>query len=216
MRLSKLLSYIFLIVFTQVVIADPVVQRVCNDTDFGFYILYHGDSSECSLHNKSIIIHPKTIFSHEFLLEIGHKGLVLRPVFYKNPKTGHIYWFVDQETYEYNPELIKKTYEVWKNQNDLRKYRENFQAWFDYWVGKDVSVTFDPLEVFGYLLNLSRIRIKNSRHDHVQWLSFAKGIFSKLVLNLHLTMLTRKGIMAKIIVNHGQGGICSNGVIERI
>jgi len=201
---------------TQLIIADPVVQRVCNDTDFGFYILYHGDSSECSLHNKSIIIHPKTIFSHEFLLEVGQKGLVLRPVFYKDSKSGNMYWFVDQETYEYNLELIKQAYEAWKKQNSLRKYKNDYQDWFDRFVGQDISVTFDPLELFGYLLNLSRIRIKNFNHQYVQWLSFAKGIFSKLVLNLHLTTLPRKGIISKIIVQHGQGAICANGTVERI
>jgi hypothetical protein len=66
------------------------------------------------------------------------------------------------------------------------------------------------------LLDLSRIRIKNFNHQHVQWISFAKGVFAKLILNLHLTTLPRKGVVTKVIVRHGQGAICSNGVVERL
>jgi hypothetical protein len=94
--------------------------------------------------------------------------------------------------------------------------KQNAQSWFNGWVGQDVSLIFDPLEIFGYLLDLSRVRIQNFSHEHVQWLSFAKGIFSKLVLNLYLDIQPRKGVITKVVVVHGPGGICTNGVVERI
>lgn len=214
--MEKIKYYVILVCLQGYFFAAPVVQKVCNDTDFGYYILLHGDSSECTLHNKSIIIHPKTIFLHEFLLEKGQQGLILRPVFYKDSSSGKIFWLVNQDTYEYDQDLVKKAYNAWKKKDSNRKYKNGYQVWLDEWIGQDISVAFDPLELFGYLLDLSRIRIKNFNHQHVQWLSFAKGIFSKLILNFKITTLSRKGIIGKVSVGHGQGGICSNGLVERI
>jgi hypothetical protein len=111
--------------------------------------------------------------------------------------------------------LIEKAYQAWKKR-DINRKKKDSQDWFNQWVGQDITVAFDPLEILGYLLDLSRIRIKNFNYQHVQWLSFAKGIFSKLIINLHLKALPRKGVMTKVIVGHGPGGICNNGSIERL
>lgn len=196
--------------------AAPIVQKIVNDTDFGFLIVYHGDTSECTLHNKYKIIEPRTIFNHEFLLEVATKGLVLRPIFYKNQEKDEVFWLTDQKTYEYNDELIEHAYEHWKSNKFTRKYKNDPQAWMKNWIGSDISVTYDPLEFLGYLLYLSRVRISNLNYNHTQWLSFAKGIFSKLILELHLSQSKKSGILGKISVEHGEGGICNSGVVERI
>jgi len=199
-----------------VCIAAPVVQKIVNDTDFGFLILYHGDTSECTLHDKYKIIQPRTIFNHEFLLEVGTKGLVLRPVFYKDKQNDEVFWLTDQGTYEYDPTLIEQAYEHWRSNNIGKKYKGDFESWMKDWVGSDIFVAYDPVELLGYLLYLSRVRISNLNYNHTQWLSFAKGIFSKLMLEFGLSQSRRTGVLGKISVLHGQGGICNSGVIELI
>jgi hypothetical protein len=205
-----------LLLLSAVCTAAPIIQKIVNDTDFAFLILDHSDTSECSLKDKCMIIQPRTIFNHEFLLEIGVKGLVLRPIFYKNQKENKIFWLTDQKTYEYDNALIEDVYRDWSLGRSTRKHKHNPEVWMRNWVGGDISVTYDPVEFLGYLLYLSRVRISNSSYYHTQWLSFAKGIFSKLMLELHLSQKSSKGIAGVVYVQHGQGGICNGGIVERI
>lgn len=196
--------------------AAPIIQKIVNDTDFAFLILDHSDTSKCSLKDKFMIIQPRAIFNYEFLLETGAKGLVLRPIFYKNQKDNKVFWLTDQNSYEYDTKLIEDAYKNWSFGRSTRKYKHDSEVWMRNWLGGDISVTYDPLELLGYLLYLSRVRISNSNAYHTQWLSFAKGIFSKLMLELRLSQKTSKGIAGVVSVQHGQGGICNDGVIERI
>lgn len=214
MRLFLLSTY--LVLQQAVCFAAPIVQKISNNTDFGFLIVYHDDTSECSLHNKNKIIEPKSVFNYEFLLEVNTKGLVLRPAFYRDPKENKIFWLIDQKSCEYNDELVQKAYDRWHENKDFRKYKENPQVWMKQWVGGDISLTFDPVELLGYLLYLSRVRISNLNYNHTQWLSFAKGIFSKLMLELRLAQDRKTGLFGAVSVQHGQGGICNSGVVERI
>jgi hypothetical protein len=205
-----------LLLLSAVCTAAPIIQKIVNDTDFGFLILDHSDTSECSLKNKFMVIQPRTIFNYEFLLETGTKGLVLRPVFYKNQKDNKISWLTDQNLYEYNDGLIEEAYKNWSFGKSIRKHKRDPETWMRNWLGGDISVTYDPLELLGYLLSLSRVRISNTNSYHTQWLSFSKGIFSKLMLELRLSQKTSKGIAGVVSVEHGEGGICNEGVVERI
>lgn len=205
------------IIFLQAVCtAAPIVQKIVNDTDFGFVILKHDDSSECTLQNKCLIIQPRSTFNRDFLLELGAKGLVLRPIFYKDQKQNKIFWITDQKSYDYDDALIQEAYDHWIVGRPKRKYKHNPQFWFKHWVGGDVTVSFDPVEILAYLSDQPRARITNVNSNHAQWLKFAKGIFSKLMLELHLSQISTKGIFSKLFVEHGQGGICNSGVVERI
>ncbi len=196
--------------------AAPIVQKIVNDTDFAFLILDHSDTSPCSLKDKFMIIQPRTIFNHEFLLETGTKGLVLRPIFYKDQNNNTVSWLTDQNSYEYDDAFIENAYNSWSLGKSTRKYKHDSEIWMRNWLGGDISVKYDPVEFLGYLLYLSRVRISNSNSYHTQWLSFAKGIFSKLMLELRLSQKTSKGIAGVVSVQHGQGGICNDGAIEKI
>jgi len=195
--------------------ATPLIQKIVNNTDFGLLILSHSDNSSCSLQGKSIIIKPHDTFNHEFLLELGQPSLVLRPVYFQDSVTKENVWLTDQ-SYQYQAELVKKAYQVWKKQKKLHKYKKNYQQWLQLWVGLDLSVLPHQVEMLGYLLNLSRVAMYNNSHKHLQWLSFSKGVFSKLVLELHILQKRRKGLQGKIQILHGEGGICNNGIIERL
>ncbi len=207
---------IWLLFAQSMVYTTPLIQKIVNNTDFGLLILSHSDSSGCSLQNKSIIIKPHDVFNHAFLLESGEPSLVLRPVYYKAPFLEKIIWLTDQSAYQYQSNLVSQAYVAWKQQIKKSSYKKNAQYWLHQWIGLDVSVIPHQVEMLGYLLNLSRVTISNNHHKHTQWMSFSKGVFSKLVLELHISQSSRKGLLGKIIILHGEGGICSDGIIERL
>jgi len=79
MRVMRILYVGFLIAcFQQYMITAPLIQKITNDTDFAFVILSHSDNSDCSLSGKSVIIQPRSSFTHEFLIELGETSLVMR------------------------------------------------------------------------------------------------------------------------------------------
>lgn len=193
----------------------PLIQKVVNNSDFGLLVLEHSDSSSCSLQGKSVIIKPQETFNQEFLLELGQPSLTLRPVYYQDPVTKQIAWLTDT-AYQYNSARVDQAFELWKKQKKIYKYKKTAQEWLHDWVGLDIAVVPHQVEMLGYLLNLSRVAIYNASHQHMQWLSFSKGIFSKLVLELRIQQHKKKGLWGKIHMLHGEGGICNNGVVERL
>lgn len=222
---GRTLCTVITLMMYQIVVTAPLIQKVTNKTDFGFAVVKHTDDSSCSLRGKSIIIQPKSEFVHEFLLELGDPSLVLRPVFYQHPKTKKIVWLTNKN-FDYNPSLIESAYLLFKSskhkdqnkrhQKSERAYKKALDHWFETWVGQDICVVPHQVEMLGYLRDSSRILIYNKDHKHEEWLSFSKGIFSKLVLEVELHQYKQQGIVGKLIVLHGEGGVCSDGIVERL
>ncbi|OGB86117.1 hypothetical protein A3J41_02990 [candidate division TM6 bacterium RIFCSPHIGHO2_12_FULL_38_8] len=192
----------------------PLISKIVNNSDFGYVILEHSDGSSCSLAGKNVIIDARSQFDHEFLLERGVPSVLLRPIYFLDPKTKQKILFVD-DSYNFIPERLDQAHELWKENKGHKKFNES-QLWMNLLVGLDISVVPHEVEIFGYLLNLSRVMVKNNIKQQVTWISFAKGIFSKLALELEVTQHRRKGIRANIKVLHGEGGVCVDGVIERL
>lgn len=192
----------------------PLISKIVNNSDFGYVILEHSDNSSCSLAGKEIVIHAHDQFNHEFLLERGVPSVLLRPIYYLDKKTGKKINFVDQE-YNFVPALLDKAYDLWKENKGTKKFTSS-QHWLNLLIGIDISVVPHEVEIFGYLLNLSRVMVKNNIRQNVTWISFAKGIFSKLALELDITQHRRKGIRVAVKVLHGEGGVCVDGVVERL
>lgn len=201
--------------------AAPVIQSIVNDSDFGFVIIEHSDASDCSLSNRGVVIGAHSKFTHEFLLEIGKPSIVLRPVYYKDPFTKKKIWFVD-DSYHFNPEKIQEVYDLWFETKGAKEFKTP-DDWMNHWLGRDITVVPHEVEISGYLVNLSRVVVKNnkgiskSRKDkQVAWLSFSKGIFSKLIVELDINQTMGKGVYPTIQIFHGEGGVCSHGIVERI
>ncbi|MBP6892296.1 hypothetical protein KBB68_01815 [Candidatus Babeliales bacterium] len=222
MRLQICIQVAAIVSFFMVhVYAAPVIQSIVNNSDFGFVILEHSDASDCSLSDCDVVIDDHSKFTHEFLLEIGKPSIVLRPVYYKDPFTKKKIWFVD-DSYHFNFEKIKEVYDLWFETKRAKKFK-TVDDWLNHWIGRDITVIPHEVEISGYLINLSRVVVKNNKKisksykdKQVAWLSFAKGIFSKLVIGLDINQTIGKGIYPTIQVFHGEGGVCSNGIVERI
>lgn len=194
--------------------AAPLIQKIINHSDFGFVILEHSDTSSCSLSKRGVIIDAQSVFEHEFLLERGKPSVVLRPIYYLNPVAKKKITFVD-DRYNFDQEKLEQAYRLWKTIKGTKKFI-NPEIWMSSWVGNDISVVPHEVEIFGYLINLSRVVIKNNKHQQAHWLSFSKGIFSKLIVEVEITQHLFKGIKARINLLHGEGGVCSNGIVEKL
>ncbi len=201
--------------------AAPIIQSIVNDSDFGFVILEHSDSSECSLSDRNVLIDAHSKFMHEFLLQLGKPSVLLRPVYYLDPFTKIKIWFVDN-SYHFNPEKVKEVYELWFETKGAKEFKSS-DDWLNHWLGRDILVVPHEVEILGYLVNLSRVVAKNNKgiskskkDKQVVRLSFSKGIFSKLVIELDINQTMGKGVYPTIQIFHGEGGVCSNGTVERI
>ena len=216
MRLQNCIQItVVLSCFTLSVQAAPLISKIVNNSDFGYAIVEHSDSSSCSFAGKNVVIDAKSEFQHEFLLEPGKPSVRLRPIYYLDPNTQNKTTFVDQN-YELVPDWLDVAHDLWKSGKGNKKFKKS-QDWLDFLIGKDITVVPHEVEIFGYLLNLSRIIVKNNIHKpQIKWLSFAKGIFSKLTLELKITQHRRQGIRAKMEVLHGEGGVCVDGKVEKL
>lgn len=194
--------------------AAPLIQKIINHSDVGFVILEHSDTSGCSLKNRGTVIDAHGTFDYDFLLELGRPSVVLRPIYYISPVTGKKSMLVD-ECNQYQPERVQEAHEAFKHSKKAKKFK-TAQDWLQDFIGLDISVIPHEVEILGYLLNLSRVMIKNHRYQQAHWMSFAKGIFSKLVLELNIYQNRYKGIYATISVLHGEGGVCTDGAVERL
>ena len=206
--------------------AAPLIQKINNKSDFGFVVLKHSDLSSCSLTpsetRKNIVIDAHSIFNQSFLLEVGQPSLVLRPIYYQDCQTNEKVALAD-DTFEYVTENIEQAFVVWKKNTGSRK-KQTAQEWFDGWVGKDITVTPYTVSIFGYLNNWSRVIVRNnvkkkakrSIKNPDEWIKFAKGIFSKEVLELDIDQSKHRGVLGFVKMFHGEGGICIDGAVERI
>lgn len=204
--------FILLLTNVYVVYTAPLVQSITNKTQLGFEIISHTDTSACSAQLSSYLINSQSKFYNEFLVERGQPCLVLRPVYYEDTSTGFRISLVDSHK-QFNFQNIHQAYELWKKAGNKRKFM-NAEDWFNRWVGQDIAVRPHTNEIIGYLINLSRVHISNNIKEQGVWLSFAKGVFAKLVLEIDIDQHARKGIIPTIRVIPGEGGICSNGMIE--
>lgn len=222
MKMSYILyAYSALLSLSLSVFADPVMQSIQNDTDFGFAVINHSDASECSLGNKQVVIPARSEFSHQFLLPTNNTNarnnmdsacLVLRPAYYQDPTTNKQYELTD-ENFDNKPMMAHTAFEAYRGQPNSCRCKNDSEYWLKHFVGEDIFVMTHLTEMLGYLKDSARIAVVNSRSKHTEWLSYSMGIFSKLVLKLRIFQ-TSRGIKMRLIVLHGEGGVCSNGAID--
>lgn len=219
--------------------AAPVVQKIINNSQVGFVIVLHSDASSCSLHQKNIKIEAKSTLVEDFLLEPSVKlpekslpegfeeksskflpkkldkaSLILRPAYYYDEITNTQISLLDDQK-NFDEKMVEKAFFAWKKSGKKRKF-SNAQEWLNRWIGKDIVVVPDALEASGYIMQLSRIRINNQSRDHGQWLSFAKGVFSRLIVDIDIDQHDRRGIIPTLKITPGEGGVCTGGIVDRI
>lgn len=231
---KKLIIFMLFLFGPDIVLGAPVVQKINNQSEIGFMIVHHSDKSPCSLHDTRTLVDAKSTFLNEFLIAASSKKItmpkldwlpsqnyslnisfMLRPAYYLDLTAGKKFWFLDDNNM-IDEAKLHVAFKAWSKNNKRRKNFANAQAWMKNWVGGDIVVIPDVIELFGYLINLSRIYIGNQITNHGQWLSYAQGIFSRLVLDIAIEQHKRKGISPHFVAVAGQGGICMDGAIVRI
>lgn len=206
---------LFSLFITSFIKSAPLVQAIVNKSQIGFEIVSYMDTvSDCSLPLFSRIIKPNSIFNHEFLLKNDQSILIFRPLYYFDNATNKKILFSDKHGV-LNEHGIEQAYTLWKAVGYKRKFL-NAHDWFRRWIGGDIRIEPHTSQVLGYLINLSRTYISNNIGKDGIWLSFAQGIFARLVLEIDIIQHDRKGILSRLKVIAGEGGICRHGVVERL
>jgi hypothetical protein len=107
--------------------------------------------------------------------------------------------------------------------NTGSKKRQLAHEWLQHWVGQDLIVIPQTTSIFGYLNNWSRVVVANKTKKHKSnfkrrddWIKFAKGIFSKEILELDIEESRSNGIIGSVKIMHGEGGVCIDGAVARI
>ena len=219
----RLQTFIQITVFSSFFIMSlhpvPMISKINNKSDFGFVVFSHSDSSSCSAKNQEI--QAQSEFNQALLLESIKSNkksaptVVLRPIYFLDPVTQQKIIFLDKN-YEIIPDGLQKAYALWMQGTGNKKFK-NPQSWLQSFVGMDIEIMPNEVEMFGYLLNLSRVVVKNNLgYPQKKWISFAKGIFSKLALEVEIIQHKRKGIRLKLHVLHGEGGVCVDGNVESL
>ncbi len=196
--------------------SNPIVSKITNSSDIGYMVIHHTDQSSCSLHDKKIILHAHQMFEHPFLLESGKPSLILRPCYYSDAQTGQKINFLDSNNQVIDQNL-NQAFNLWK-QNKGKGWRKIQTAydWLQQWIGGDIVVLPHDVQFFGYLLNRSRVIAQNNTVNRHSWLSFSKGIFAKLLVELHIVQDKNKPVSISIHTLHGEGGVCVDGLVEKI
>lgn len=207
-----------LLVNSWLVQAAPLVQNIVNKSDVGYVIVFHSDNSSCSVQNKNLVIEARSYSKKPFLLERHKKGgkssLILRPLYYQDKATNTKMPLLNQQ-HQYDPKFIEAAYQAWIESGKKRKFADA-QDWLKHWVGGDIHVIPDVLQAHGYLVNMSRIHIYNTIKEHAQWLSFSKGVFSRLMVEIDIVQHDRKGIKPSLKVIAGEGGFCTEELIKKL
>ena len=190
--------------------AQPLIRSILNDSPILFSIKEHNDMSECSLFNsgQEIKVLPYSRYSTEMLLASSKPGLVLTPVAYWSKKTGEKYYFINDQGV-IDDSLLEIAFAAWKK-DCFVKYKKSAQQWFHDWIGGNIVLIHNDLEVFGYVLNISFAKIKNNKKSDSEILSYSKGVFSRLIIDLFINHDVKKGIALGITSSVGQGAICKD------
>lgn len=215
MKLHIQYSILVGVVLTCCLQAHPLIKSITNQTPFIFSFVYHNDETDCSplKDNKILLLHPYKQFMTPMLLADAKPALVLQPVGYEDAQTDTVYMFVDEQGNKDNL-LLEQAFQVWQKYN--RKTFDSAQAWLDGWVGENIVLWHNDVEVLGYLLNVAFAKIENNNSVDYNFLSFSDGLFSRLMIDIRIDIDKRKGVKPSLATVVGQGGICQNGLLVHI
>jgi len=223
----KAMFVVLMLISCDVAQSAPVVQKIINNSSVGFVVIFHSDTSSCSANKKNITIDNDTVLIEDFLLEpsveikslfvsknLSKASLVLRPAYYYDSLREQKISLLNDD-HSFNNQQVEKAFFAWKNSGKKRKFKDA-QHWLNHWIGKDIIIIPDKLEASGYIMHLSRGYVGNQMCEHGQWLSHAKGVFARLVVDIQIDQHDRKGICPALKVSAGEGGICKSGVVDRV
>lgn len=194
-------------------LARPLVKSIDNQTSYVYLLSLQNRYEGCVDNNKkSRYFFPHRKRTTAILLAEQKPSLVLKPIGYISKKNHKIHYFADVNGVVHS-HLLKQAFAVWKKEH--RNSVKNEQDWLHEWIGGDIVLTHNDIEVFGYLLNINLAKIENNNYVNHTMLSLSEGLFSRLMIKIIIEKHNSKGIRPKIEAFVGQGGICRDGeVIE--
>ena len=195
--------------------AQPVVTRIFNDSDFLYQLVEHSGAFGCNkaLNNNPFLLNARSYSDEQILVGLQYPSIRLRPIAYLDSQTSKTYSFVDAHN-EFDPKQIDLAFNVWKiaHKTECKKSQE----WFENWVGGDIVIHHNYLEILGYVMNLSKVVVANKKHANTAWVQWSQGVFARLSLGITIQQNMKKGVIPFIESYVGEGALCKDGTVESV
>jgi hypothetical protein len=195
--------------------AQPVITKIFNNSDFIYQIVEHNGAYGCNKAQpkNAFLLGARSYSDEQILVGLQYPSIKLRPIAYLDAHVSKMYSFVDNKN-EFDEKKIAQAFEVWKIYNHSSV--KTAQKWFDEWIGGDIVVHHNYLEVLGYVMDLSKVVVANKQHVSTAWIHWSQGVFARLSLGITISQHSKKGIIPFVESYVGEGGLCKDGKVISI
>ena len=195
--------------------AQPVITKMFNNSDFVYQVIEHNGAFGCNkaLKNQPFLLNAKSFSDEQILIGLQFPSVKLRPIAYLDAHSSKLYSFVDSKNnFDYNK--IHLAFNVWKiaHKTEYKCSKE----WFENWVGGDIVIHHNYVEVLGYVMNLSKVVVANKKHANTSWVQWSQGVFARLSLGVTIQQNLKKGVIPFVESYVGEGALCKDGVVEDV
>ena len=195
--------------------AQPVITKMFNNSDFVYEMVEHNGAFGCNkvLNNNPFLLNAKSFSDEQILVGLQYPSIKLRPIAYLDSQTSKLYSFVDGNN-QFDDIKISLAFNVWKIAHKT-EYKEA-KEWFENWVGGDIVIHHNYLEILGYVMNLSKVVVANKKHANTSWMQWSQGVFARLSLGITIQQNVKKGVIPFIESYVGEGALCKDGIVENV
>lgn len=197
-----------------IVHAQPVITKMFNNSDFVYQMIVNNGSFGCNkaLMNNPFLLNARSYSDEQILIGLKSPSIILRPIAYLDSQSSKLYSFVNAQT-DFDEKRIELAFDVWKIAHKT-KYK-TAQEWFENWVGGDIKIQ-QVEEVWGYVMNLSRVVVANKKHSSKADMQFSQGVWARLSLGIQIHQNLEKGVIPFVETYVGEGARCKDGLVEEI
>jgi len=195
--------------------AQPVITKMWNNSDFLYEMVEHNGAFGCNKvkKNSPLLLNAKSFSDEQVLVGLQYPTITLRPIAYLDAQTSKLYSFVDGNN-NFDEAKIQLAFNVW-NISHKTNYK-HAKDWFENWVGGDIVIHHNYIEILGYVMNLSKVVVANKKHANTSWVQWSQGVFARLSLGITIQQNSKKGVMPFIESYVGEGAFCKDGNVEHI
>ena len=195
--------------------AQPVVTKIFNNSDFVYQMIEHNGAFGCnkSFNNNPFLLNARSYSDEQILVGLQFPSIKLRPIAYLDSQSSKLYSFVDSHN-KFDENKINLAFKVWNlaHKTECKASKE----WFENWVGGDIVIHHNYVEILGYVMNLSKVVVANKKHANTAWVQWSQGVFARLSLGITIQQNVKKGVIPFIESYVGEGALCKDGTVENV
>ncbi len=187
--------------------AHMMVTHITNDTDIIFRVAQSAQFIECGVQGSfQEFVPARAQYDTAIMLMYSNPLLQLEPVGYKEPASGVIYYFMQDDTL--NKQELERAFQSWA-MSVKRQLYTGAHDWLTHFVHGTITLSKKFIE-FSYG-HTQQMLIANNAFMYADYGFDSVGVFGKKNWHIVLRQDSKKGIIPSLQVVHGQGGLCQVG-----